>query len=92
MNSIFLGYPGSPYNYILIVCRMYGEILAHMWVRADNPVRCTGLRYGLGFGSGLYERMNGTSTEHSDDPTVCDGGTGVAAERAKSSWLCTEAW
>ena len=34
-------YPESPYNYILIVCRMYGEIPAHMWVRADNPVRCT---------------------------------------------------
>ena len=34
-------YPESPYYCILIVCRMYGEILARMRVRADNPVRCT---------------------------------------------------
>ena len=36
-------YPESPYYCILIVCRMYGEILARMRVRADNPVRCTGV-------------------------------------------------
>jgi hypothetical protein len=41
-----IGYPadGSEavrYYCIPIVCRMYGEILARMRVRADNPVRCT---------------------------------------------------
>ena len=33
----------SPYYHILIVCSSMGEILAHMWACADNPVRCTGI-------------------------------------------------
>ena len=45
-SVIFPGYPGSPYYYILIVCRMYVKIqspLVGRFLRADNPVRCTGM-------------------------------------------------